>query len=180
MEHVSYDAVSYNGILDANEKDFGKRAIPHYRFDNANAIVSFGADFLGTWISPVEFQADYAKHRRPDVEGGMSVHIQFESTLSMTGTNADHRFPMQASKELAYVGTLYNYLAKAKGLAQIPVPTNAELAGNSIEKAAKLLLKNAGKSLVISGSNNSEVQQVVNAVNMLLDNYSSTIDLVNH
>ena len=180
VEHVSYDAVSYNGILDANEKDFGKRAIPHYRFDNAKAIVSFGADFLGTWISPVEFQADYAKHRRPDVEGGMSVHIQFESTLSMTGTNADHRFPMQASKELAYVGTLYNYLAKAKGLAQIPVPTNAELAGNSIEKAAKLLLKNAGKSLVISGSNNSEVQQVVNAVNMLLDNYSSTIDLVNH
>ena len=180
VEHVSYDAVSFNGILDANEKDFGKRAIPHYRFDNAKAIVSFGADFLGTWISPVEFQADYAKHRRPDVEGGMSVHIQFESTLSMTGTNADHRFPMQASKELAYVGTLYNYLAKAKGLAQIPVPTNAELAGNSIEKAAKLLLKNAGKSLVISGSNNSEVQQVVNAVNMLLDNYSSTIDLVNH
>ena len=33
---------------------------------------------------------------------------------------------------------------------------------------------------MISGSNNSEVQQVVNAVNMLLDNYSSTIDLVNH
>jgi len=180
VEHVSYDAVSYSGILDANEKDFGKRAVPHYRFDNAKAIVSFGADFLGTWISPVEFQADYVKHRRPDVEGGMSVHIQFESTLSMTGTNADHRFPMQSSKELAYVGTLYNYLAKAKGLAQIPVPTNAELAGNSIEKAAKLLLKNTGKSLVISGSNNSDVQQVVNAVNMLLDNYNGTIDLVNH
>ena len=180
VEHISYDAVSYSGMLDANEKDFGKRAVPHYRFDNAKAIVSFGADFLGTWISPVEFQADYAKHRRPDVEGGMSVHIQFESTLSMTGTNADHRFPMQASKELAYVGTLYNYIAKAKGLAQIPVPNNAELAGNSIEKAANLLLKNAGKSLVISGSNNPEVQQVINAVNMLLESYNSTIDMVNH
>ncbi len=180
VEHISYDAVSYNGILNANESDFGKRALPHYNFANAKAIVSFGADFLGTWISPVEFQADYGKNRRPGVEGGMSVHVQFESTLSMTGTNADHRFPMQSSKELAYVATLYNYIAKAKGIAQIAVPNNSELAGNSIEKAAKILLKNAGKSLVVSGSNNTEVQQLINAVNMLLDNYNSTIDMVNH
>jgi len=179
VEHVSYDAVSYQGILQANATDFNKRSLPHYHFENAKAIVSFGADFLGTWISPVEFQADYAKNRRPSAEGGMSVHIQFESTLSMTGTNADHRFPMQASKELANVATLYNYLAKAKGLAQIPVPANSELAGNSIEKASKLLLKNAGKSLVISGSNNTEIQQLVNAINMLLENYNSTIDLTN-
>ncbi|MDA8629943.1 hypothetical protein N9M15_06985 [Bacteroidia bacterium] len=137
IEHKSYDAVSYNGILDAHANDFGKRAIPHYRFANARAVVSFGADFLGTWVSPVEFQADYVKNRRPDAEGGMSVHVQFESTLSMTGTNADHRFPMKSSKELAYVATLYNYIAKAKGIAQIPVPNNSELAGNAMRRQLK-------------------------------------------
>jgi MoCo/4Fe-4S cofactor protein with predicted Tat translocation signal len=179
VEHVSYDAISYHGILEANASDFNKRAIPHYLFGQAKAIVSFGADFLGTWISPVEFQSDYVRNRRPDAEGGMSVHIQFESQLSMTGTNADHRFPMKASMELAYVANLYNYIAKAKGIAQLAIPTTAELAGNSIEKAAKLLLKNTGKSLVVSGSNSVEVQKIVNAINMLLDNYSSTIDLVN-
>lgn len=180
VEHVSYDAVSYNGILNANQADFGMRVIPNYRFENAKAIVSFGADFLGTWISPVQFQNAYSAHRRPTAEGGMSVHIQFESNLSMTGTNADHRFPMVASKELAYVSTMYNYIAKSLGLTQIPVPTNSELAGNSIETAAKVLLNNKGKALVISGSNSVEVQKVVNAINVLLDSYTSTIDLTNY
>ena len=180
IEHKSYDAVSYNGILDAHANDFGKRAMPHYRFANAKAVVSFGADFLGTWVSPVEFQADYVKNRRPDAEGGMSVHVQFESTLSMTGTNADHRFPMKSSKELTYVATLYNYIAKAKGIAQIPVPNNAELAGNAIEKTAKILLKNMGKSLVVSSSNDVSTQRVINGINMLLDSYGNTMDIVNH
>jgi MoCo/4Fe-4S cofactor protein with predicted Tat translocation signal len=60
-EHLVNDAVSYAGILDANEKSFGVRAIPSYSFDKASVIVSLGCDFLGTWLSPVEFAADWAK-----------------------------------------------------------------------------------------------------------------------
>ncbi len=178
-EHVSYDAVSYNGMLNANLADFGKRALPRYNFEKAKTVVSFGADFLGTWLSPVEFTKGYTKHRIPTVEGGMSIHIQFESSLSMTGTNADYRFPMQSSRELAYVTTLYNAIARASGAKEVAVPTNSELAGNSIEKAAKALLAQKGSSIVISGSNNVEVQKVINAINALLNNYGSTIDMVN-
>ncbi len=179
-QHVSFDAISFSGMMNANDADFGKRVVPHYQFQNAKAIVSFGADFLGTWLSPVEFQSQYATKRRPEVSGGMSVHVQFESNLSITGTNADHRFPMVASKELAYVATLYNYIAKELGGTQIPIPSNDELAGNAIEKSAKVLLENAGKSLVISGSNSKEIHQVVNAINMMLNNYGKTIDIINH
>ena len=179
-EHVSYDAVSYAGILDANAADFGKRALPTYKFDIAKVIVSFGADFLGTWISPVEFSKGHAINRQPNAEGGMSKHIQFESTLSMTGTNADHRFPMRASQEALYVATLYNYIAVGTGARQIPVPQQGELAGNSIKKTADALLKAKGTSLVISGSNNTEIQQIVNGINMLLGSYGTTIDMVNH
>ena len=50
------DAVSYHGMLDANEASFGVRALPTYNFDKAAVIVSFGADFLGNWLN-----ADYAK-----------------------------------------------------------------------------------------------------------------------
>ena len=178
-EHVSYDAVSYNGMLNANLADFGKRALPRYNFEKAKTVVSFGADFLGTWLSPVEFTKGYTKHRIPTVEGGMSIHIQFESSLSMTGTNADYRFPMQSSRELAYVTTLYNVIARASGAKEVAVPTNSELAGNSIEKAAKALLAQKGSSIVISGSNNVAVQKVINAINALLNNYGSTIDMVN-
>jgi len=180
IQHVSYDAASYSAMLSANMADFGKRALPRYQFAKAKAIVSFGADFLGTWLSPVEFSADYSINRRPTAEGGMSVHIQFESNLSLTGTNADHRFPMMASKELAYVSTLYNNIAKSLGIAQIPVPSNSELAGNAIEKSAKALLNNKGASLVISSSNDVEVQKIINAINFILGSYNSTIDLTNH
>ncbi|MFI5133859.1 MAG: TAT-variant-translocated molybdopterin oxidoreductase, partial [Chitinophagales bacterium] len=53
--HIQYDAVSYSGMLQANETTFGKKEIPSYSFDAAKMIVSLGADFLATWLSPVEF-----------------------------------------------------------------------------------------------------------------------------
>lgn len=181
-DHIVYDAVSYTGIISANETGFGKAVVPSYDFSKANVIVSFAADFLGTWISPVEFSKDYIKNRIPNADASkkMSRHYQFESNLSMTGTNADIRFPMKQSQEALYLTTLYNLLAVKKGLTQIPVAKQMQLAGNVLENAAKDLLANESRSLVISGSNNPMIQQLVNGINMLLNNYGSTIDLINH
>ncbi|MEO9210982.1 MAG: TAT-variant-translocated molybdopterin oxidoreductase [Ginsengibacter sp.] len=53
--HVQYDAVSYSGMIQANESSYGQKMIPSYHFENAKVIVSLGADFLGTWLSPVVF-----------------------------------------------------------------------------------------------------------------------------
>ncbi|MGB3005820.1 MAG: TAT-variant-translocated molybdopterin oxidoreductase, partial [Chitinophagaceae bacterium] len=59
LKHVQYDAVSYSGMILANEASgFGKK-IPSYDFGAAKVIVSLGADFLGTWLSPVEFARGY-------------------------------------------------------------------------------------------------------------------------
>lgn len=178
-EHVVYDPISYSGIITANEADFGKAAIPSYKFDKAEVIVSFGADFLGTWISPVEYTKAYAPNRIPS-EKGMSKHIQFESGLSITGTNADYRFPIAASKNGLHLASLYNYIANKSGAKQIPVAQNAEAAGNSISQAGDALLAAKGKSLVITGSNDQADQRIANAINMLLENYGNTIDLTNH
>ena len=62
--HVQYDAVSYSGMLMANEACYGKAALPSYHFDNAKVIVSLAADFLGTWLSPVEFSKQYAATKK--------------------------------------------------------------------------------------------------------------------
>ncbi|GIV43443.1 MAG: hypothetical protein KatS3mg035_0566 [Bacteroidia bacterium] len=51
---VTYDAISYSGILEANQKCFGKKTIPNYHFDKCDVVVGFNADFLGTWLSPNE------------------------------------------------------------------------------------------------------------------------------
>src|SRR5436190_15863184 len=65
-KHVQCDAVSYSGMLQANEASFGNPAIPSYHFENAKVIVSLGADFLGTWLSPVEFARGYSAGRKID------------------------------------------------------------------------------------------------------------------
>ena len=86
-------------MLLANEASYGKRAIPSYHFDKANVIVSLGADFLGTWLSPVEFARQYAKGRKIDEKApAMSQHYQFESMMSLTGANADERYTHKPSE----------------------------------------------------------------------------------
>jgi molybdopterin-containing oxidoreductase family iron-sulfur binding subunit len=64
--HVMYDADSYTGLLLANQASYGRKAIPSFNFDKAKVIVSIGADFLGTWLSPVEFASLYAVGRKID------------------------------------------------------------------------------------------------------------------
>jgi len=178
-EVIVYDPISYSGILLANEQSFGKRVIPSYNFDKADVIVSFGADFLGTWISPVEYTKQWVTNRNPKA-GTISRHYQFESILSLTGSNADVRVPMRDSKEGMYLISLYNEIAKLSGAAQLPVTQNAELAGNAIKNSAKDLFNAKGKSLVVSKSNSVDNQNLVNGINMLLGNYGSTIDLTNY
>ncbi|NNJ56712.1 MAG: TAT-variant-translocated molybdopterin oxidoreductase, partial [Bacteroidia bacterium] len=174
-ETVAYEPISYSGIIEANKKSFGegKGVIPTYNFQNADVIVSFGADFLGTWISPMKFHADYGVNRVPK-DGVMSKHYQFESLMSLTGTNADHRAPMKMSNVGQHLIALYRELGGAtpeKGM---------ELAGNAIKESAAALKAAKGKSLVVCGSNNINDQMLVNKINMMLGNYGSTIDLTNH
>ncbi|MBM3440139.1 MAG: [Fe-S]-binding protein, partial [Bacteroidetes bacterium] len=77
-KHVVYDAVSYSGMLLANEASFGKKAIPSYHFELADVIVSFGADFLGSWLNSVEYAKQYAGGRRINEKNPtMNRHIQF-------------------------------------------------------------------------------------------------------
>ena len=175
---VQVDAVSYTGIIQANQNSFGKAVLPHYRFDNADVIVSFGADFLGTWISPVEFTRQYTKNRAAEAleRKKMSRHIQFESGMSLTGTNADARISLKPSEEGIALLNLYNALG-----ANVPskkLGNNAK-ADKAIQLAAKELLNAKGKALVVCGSNDVSTQILVNAINSLLGSYGSTIDLTN-
>ncbi|SFF63373.1 TAT-variant-translocated molybdopterin oxidoreductase [Sunxiuqinia elliptica] len=169
---VQYDSVSASGMLSANLKSFGQRAIPDYRFDQSNVVVSFGADFLGTWLSPVEYTKHYTSKRKLD-EGqrDMLRHYQFESAMSLTGSNADVRFPIKPSEEGGIVLALYNAIAKAKGASAISGPKSAV----DVSDLAEELLANQGQSIVVSGSNDEHIQLLVNGINQLLGNYGKSI-----
>ncbi|RYF17333.1 MAG: 4Fe-4S dicluster domain-containing protein [Flavobacteriales bacterium] len=178
-KHVQYDAVSYTGIIKANENSFGKAVLPKYNFDKADLIVSFGADFLGTWISGEEFTAQYVSNRNyKSLENKkMSRHFQFESGMSLTGTNADTRVPIKLSEEGPALITLYNAITGAN-LAGGTLGNNTT-ADKVLKLVAKELLQNKGKSVVVSGSNDVSTQILVNAINAAIGSYGTTIDLDN-
>jgi MoCo/4Fe-4S cofactor protein with predicted Tat translocation signal len=165
FEHLVYDGVSYSGMLDANEKTFGKRQIPSYDFTKAKVIVGVGADFLGTWLSPIEFAGDYAVNRRVNKDKTeMSRHIQIESVPTITGYKADTRISVKPSEELTSLIDLHNAVTGG-GSAK-----NAKVA-----KAAEELMAAKGASLVICGSNDINAQIITNAINNALGNYGNTI-----
>jgi len=172
-EWVIYDSVSSAAQLDANEANFGIRALPSYHFDKAALIVGFNADFLGNWILPVQYARDYTKGRKLIGEDKMSRHIQYESCLSLTGSNADTRIQMKPSEELIVLLNLYNDLAGEKGMPLVNVASSPL----DVRPLAIELKENKGKSLVISGTNNFYIQAAVNAINVLLGNYGETLDM---
>src|SRR5258708_2364273 len=169
--HVQYDADSYSGMLLANEATYGKKAIPSYQFENAKVIVSLGADFLATWLSPVEFARGWAQGRKiSEKNPSMSKHYQFESLLSTTGGNADDRYTHRPSETGAIALAL---LAELGGSVSAPALNDKLKSG--VKEAAKDLLENKGKALVVSGSNNPDVQVIVNAINEAIGANGTTI-----
>ncbi len=170
--HVTYDAVSYTGLLLANEATYGKKAIPSYHFENAKTIVSLGADFLGTWLTPIEFAKQYATGKKLDEKNPeMSKHIHFESVASLTGSNADEKYLHRPSETAAVVLALYHAVngQEISGIADARLKSG-------IEKTAKTLLASKGAALVVSGSNDVNVQILVNAINEAVGAGGKTID----
>ncbi len=173
---VTYDAVSYSGMAKANAQTLGQELIPSYNFDKADVIVSIGADFLVNWLSPIEYAKQYGKTRKVNKDHAkMSRHYQFESNLSVTGANADYREPVKVSEQGKVAVNLYNAVAKIVGGSSIP--SSALACDAMIAKAAKELADNKGRSLVVSGSNDMNIQLVVNSINQLLESYGKTIDV---
>ena len=175
--HIMYDAISYSGILDANQQSFGQRVLPSYHFEKAKTIVSFGADFLGTWISPVEYAKQYISNRKLlEDRNSMSKHYQFESNMSMTGSNADVRVPLKPSKLAHALINLHNEIAGQTGGTVIS-GADRSVAQNEVKAVAADLMKNRGSSLIVCGINDLNLQLVTNSINNMLGNYGTTINI---
>ncbi|MBN8863712.1 MAG: TAT-variant-translocated molybdopterin oxidoreductase [Sphingobacteriales bacterium] len=172
-KHVTTDAVSYSGMLQANEASGFGRKLPTYQFEAAKVIVSLGADFLGSWMNPVENALGYGKGRKIDEKDPqMSKHYQFEGHLSTTGASADERFSHRPSETGAVALAL---LAALDATVTAPAITDSKLKAG-IAKAAADLAAHKGAALVVSGSNDTNVQIIVNAINQAVGAYGTTIN----
>lgn len=160
VQHIVYDALSESAALEAFDEMYGERALPNYQFENAEIIVSIGADFLGDWQGG-QYSAAYAKGRVP-VNGKMSKHIQFESNLSLTGANADKRIALKPSEQVFALLNLYNAVT-GSSFASKATPADA-----AIKMAASQLKKAGSKAVVVTGIQNKDAQILANALNVAL------------
>jgi molybdopterin-containing oxidoreductase family iron-sulfur binding subunit len=201
-KHVVYETLGAEEVAAAAETSYGSRVVPHYHFDKADMIVSFGADFLGTWLSPVEFNRGFAKKRKLGVNGDnskkMSKFVAFESVMTLTGTNADERFRLKSGDEaiaaLALAHELIVGLGKSRfagdssvraALAPYAAQTVAQQLGvpaEALRKTAAELWEHRGRGLVLGGGHGAKgdlgvtLEVAVNLLNSALENEGVTID----
>ncbi len=166
VTHVQWDEYSYSAILDAHETHYGKRLIPAYKFDQAEYILSFDADFLGTWLSPVQFTKDFMKMRDLKMKH-ISTLVQVESRLSITGAKADERIPLSPSEITRLIRDVDKLLQGKK------------VQNSDAITLARQLKKYRGKSIVISGMNDYNLQLAVNRINHVLGNINHSIVVKN-
>ena len=170
---VSYDALSVSGLAKAHQG-----LVPSYDFSKVACVASFGADFLGTWLSPVAFSTQFAETRKlSSTKKSMSKLFQFEANMSLTGANADERFMTKPSREPYLILALYNIIARKFDAPLISAAKLEDKETAQVKKVASKLIESAGKSLVISSSNDDAVQLIVKRINELLSNYEQTLSI---
>jgi len=168
----------------AAENLLGQSAMPFFDLANADVVLSFGANFLETWLSPVAFTRDFAKMRRgnPNRRGHF---IQFEARMSQTASKADEWIPLRPGTEGLVALAIGKLVAEAKGGAvprafeSIDLLTVASDSGVKLEVLEHIahLIVDAQSPLAIPGgaalgqSNGPSTAEAVLALNALTDNF---------
>jgi molybdopterin-containing oxidoreductase family iron-sulfur binding subunit len=169
LEHIQYDAIDYGAFRKAAELDYGVNTFPSYKFEEAQAIVTIGADFLGTFGDAVWYEENWAKTRNPE-SGSMSRMHAFETNMSLTGSNADYRSMVKPSEHGKVATALLNAVSGRGAAGALSEGVQA-----AVSAAAKDL-KAAGKNaLVLCGSNDLNIQRVVNDINEALGATGTTV-----
>jgi len=176
FEHIVFEPGVSSAIVMANQESFETSSLPQYKFDKAKLVLSFSADFLGTWLSPTEFTKQYSSARDVLENDNILRHIQLEPLMTLTGSNADTRITMSNSECEATLLGLIAYIQRKTGTQVLPVGVALpEFKPELIAKLGDELLNHKGQSLVVSGSTNTSMQVMVNTLNELLGNYGKTI-----
>jgi anaerobic selenocysteine-containing dehydrogenase len=85
--YMPYEPLERTTLRAAMKQVFDQDVMPDFDIENASFILSFGADFLSSWMSPVRYARGYGQFRQGDRERGTLVHV--DSRFSMTAANAD-------------------------------------------------------------------------------------------
>jgi len=97
---VRYEPFAYESLREAHRRVFGSPGLPDVRIAEARTLVSFGADFLETWLSNVQYARDFAAWRDDRAKGKHVGRFVFLGPRQcLTGLNADEWIPLRPGAE---------------------------------------------------------------------------------
>ncbi|MBI3401643.1 MAG: molybdopterin-dependent oxidoreductase [Acidobacteria bacterium] len=98
---VGFELFAEDVLRRANARSFGHEQLPTFDLARAKYVIAFGADFLGTWNSPVSQNAGYGEMRQGrQVHGGSRAKfVHVEPRMSLTAASADEFVPAKPGTE---------------------------------------------------------------------------------
>ena len=112
---VRYDPLAEAPLREASRIAFGRDVVPWYDLEAARFLVSFGADFLESWLSPVRDGRGFARMSGVDEDGAKGRFTFVGSRLSLTGQNADDWLPIQPGSEALVALAMANVVSGGGG-----------------------------------------------------------------
>jgi molybdopterin-containing oxidoreductase family iron-sulfur binding subunit len=203
LTHIEYELLTKDVVDEGARKVFGDGVTTHFDFSKAEVILSVGADYLETWLSPVEFSRQWAEGRKPKDGGNAKAKISYtvhiEPRLSPTGGVQD-KWVMNRPGSEAYLLAIILKLVLEKKSGQLPQTTAAKLKGElaavSLEKVEEVTgvtaltvtsivekLLEAPSSLVVAGGASCsapfpvECASLANLLNAALSNLGRSVIL---
>jgi anaerobic selenocysteine-containing dehydrogenase/Fe-S-cluster-containing dehydrogenase component len=187
---VTLEPFGYESIRAANRITFNRDAIPYYAFEDAEVVLSFGADFIETWLSNVNYTRTFTRmHSFRDGRAGTFIHV--EPRQSLTASNADEWVRNAPGTEglltLAILRVMVDEGAADKrfgeAVASIDVKRAADESGVGVETIKHLAKVFAhakpglavGGGVAVSGTNATQTQVAINLLNAAAGNVGKTV-----
>ena len=106
-----HDFAHPHSLYAANARLFGQTQLPYYDIQNTRYLLSFGADYLNNWLSPVHYSLGFGRSRQ-DNEGARGRFVQIEPKMSISGAAADEWIPARPGTEgILALGIAHQLLA---------------------------------------------------------------------
>src|SRR6266566_2450617 len=148
---VAFELFNDDVLRRANALSFGIHQLPTFDLAESRYVLSFGADFLGTWNSPVAQNVGYGQMRQGK-PGSRGKFVQVEYRMSQTGANADEWVAVRPGME----GVL------ALGIAQVIIKSGARRAADA--GPAGMLIYGWPAVAIIAGAALAQTNGLFNAL----------------
>ena len=123
--HLGFESLDVNTYRSAVKNVFEQDLLPDFDLENTQFLLSFGADFLSTWVSPVRWGLGYGEFRQGAEREDRGEFYQVDPRFSMTAANADKWLAVRPGWEghlalsLAYVIIAENRQAEGVDVAAL-------------------------------------------------------------